>query len=226
MRRALAVYVVGAIEPAERALVNMHLAGCPDCRQELAGLAGLPALLGRVPADAVNRLILDEAEAEWDQSDDARPGLALRSLLDRTARMRRVRLWRGLVGAAAAVIIAAGGGMAAQRLLHPVPHAVSGQVAWTTVWARNRVTLASATVNYAPAAWGTQLEVAVSGIRAGTSCQLWVTNSRGQVAAGTWTVTGNHPEAWYPASASFPASSVRGFEIASGGKILVTVPVR
>ncbi len=89
------------------------------------------------------------------------------------------------------------------------------------------LTLASATVNYAPTAWGTQLDVQVSEIPAGTSCQLRVTSSRGQdVAAGSWTVAVGHLGAWYPASASFPASSVRGFEVTAGGKVLVTVPAR
>ena len=44
-RQSLGVYVLGAIEPAERALVDAHLLTCRDCRDELAGLAGLPALL-------------------------------------------------------------------------------------------------------------------------------------------------------------------------------------
>ena len=48
VRTSLGVYVVGAIEPAERARLESHLEGCPACRDELAGLAGLPALLGRV----------------------------------------------------------------------------------------------------------------------------------------------------------------------------------
>ncbi|MEU6752275.1 zf-HC2 domain-containing protein, partial [Spirillospora sp. NPDC046719] len=48
VRTALGVYVVGAIDPAERGRVDAHLEGCPACRDELAGLAGLPALLGRV----------------------------------------------------------------------------------------------------------------------------------------------------------------------------------
>jgi len=47
-RLSLGVYVLGAIDPAERALVDNHLATCRDCRDELAGLAGLPALLARV----------------------------------------------------------------------------------------------------------------------------------------------------------------------------------
>ena len=50
-RLSLGVYVLGAIDPAERALVDAHLATCRDCRDELAGLAGLPALLARVSAE-------------------------------------------------------------------------------------------------------------------------------------------------------------------------------
>jgi anti-sigma factor RsiW len=41
--------VLGAIEPADRAVLERHLGGCPRCRAELASLAGLPALLRRVP---------------------------------------------------------------------------------------------------------------------------------------------------------------------------------
>jgi hypothetical protein len=52
IRHALGVYVVGAIDPAERSIVDAHLSHCLECREELAGLAGLPALLGRVPVAA------------------------------------------------------------------------------------------------------------------------------------------------------------------------------
>jgi anti-sigma factor RsiW len=50
-RHELGVYVLGAIGPAGRARVDQHLAACPRCREELAGLAGLPGLLRRVPPD-------------------------------------------------------------------------------------------------------------------------------------------------------------------------------
>ena len=39
-RPSLGVYVLGAIDPAERGLVDAHLVTCRDCRDELAGLAG------------------------------------------------------------------------------------------------------------------------------------------------------------------------------------------
>ena len=44
-RIALGVYVLGAIDPAERALVDAHLATCEACQAELAEFADLPALL-------------------------------------------------------------------------------------------------------------------------------------------------------------------------------------
>ncbi len=53
-RVALGVYVLGAIDPAERTLVDAHLATCQACRAELAEFAGLPRLLSLVPAaDAI-----------------------------------------------------------------------------------------------------------------------------------------------------------------------------
>ena len=52
IRSLLGVYLTGAIGPAERAAVVRHLAGCADCRAELAGLAALPALLRRPPVQA------------------------------------------------------------------------------------------------------------------------------------------------------------------------------
>jgi len=47
IRSQLGVYLTGSIAPADRPAVVRHLAGCEDCRAELAGLAALPALLRR-----------------------------------------------------------------------------------------------------------------------------------------------------------------------------------
>ena len=61
-RQALGVYVLGAIDPAERSQVDRHVTGCRECRDELAGLAGLPALLSRVSVDEVGRISGEDAE--------------------------------------------------------------------------------------------------------------------------------------------------------------------
>jgi anti-sigma factor RsiW len=55
-RLELGVYVLGAIGAADRSAVESHLAGCADCRNELAELAALPGLLGRVTADEADSL--------------------------------------------------------------------------------------------------------------------------------------------------------------------------
>ena len=59
-RLSLGVYVLGAIDPAERSLVDAHLVTCRDCRDELAGLAGLPALLARVNPDEISRITSED----------------------------------------------------------------------------------------------------------------------------------------------------------------------
>ena len=63
-RPSLGVYVLGAIDPAERGLVDAHLTTCRDCRDELAGLAGLPALLARVNPDEISRIRADEVSEQ------------------------------------------------------------------------------------------------------------------------------------------------------------------
>ena len=44
-------YVLGALSPAERSAYERHIAACVTCRNEVAELAGLPGLLGRLDAD-------------------------------------------------------------------------------------------------------------------------------------------------------------------------------
>jgi anti-sigma-K factor RskA len=46
-----AAYVLGALPASERAEFERHLAECPDCRDTLADLAGIPGLLSRVSPD-------------------------------------------------------------------------------------------------------------------------------------------------------------------------------
>jgi anti-sigma factor RsiW len=107
IRQELGVYLLGTIEPARREVVARHLAACQECRVELAGLAGLPALLRRVPADELRRLLEGDVIT-------AVPGPPLSALLGRMARVRRRR--RYLAVAAALIIgVAAVSGWQARR---------------------------------------------------------------------------------------------------------------
>jgi Putative zinc-finger len=234
-RHSLGVYVLGAIDPAERAEVDAHLAGCPECREELAGLAGLPALLGRVPLDEAARITGIHNErlspgdlGTTDQSGTGDPAdvVELGPLLDRMAQRRRMNRWRGLAAAAAVVLIAAGAAIGAVKMSGngsgtAAPPAAGSQH-WQTVQATDAVTHAKVEVKYAGMPWGTSLETEVYGIPAGTTCQFWVMGSDGhRWEAGSWTVASTWQNTWYQGSSSVPASAVRGFEITSGNTVLV-----
>jgi hypothetical protein len=99
IRPELGVYVLGAITPADRARVSRHLASCPGCREEVAGLARLPALLRKVPAATVMQLSGDRPD---DPSGPPEPRLD--GLIGRVAAVRR--RWRWSLAAAAAVLAA------------------------------------------------------------------------------------------------------------------------
>jgi Putative zinc-finger len=220
MRQLLGVYVVGAIDPAERALVDDHLGECQACRDELAGLAGLPAMLSRVPAADVARL--GGSVVSLPQAAEPSPEL-LNSLLRRVAGRRRTRLYRGAAAAAAAAVIAAGGTAVAFNL------AGSGSGSATEVASgANAAAHISAVVDYSPTSWGTAMRVQVSGIKRGTACRFWVLTGSGQrSSAGSWTVANRYGAGpWYQASSAVQPASVHGFVItsAASGKVLVSIP--
>jgi hypothetical protein len=216
-RQELGVYLLGAIEPAQRALVDRHLATCAPCRAELAGLAELPALLRRVPAEEAGRLPADTPAVT--------PGPSLATLAGRVSGIRR-RSWRLTVAAALLAGFAAAFGLQALHAIGARPQAAA--VRWAaTAQGSNPVTGAWAAVRYTSLPWGTEMEVQVTGIAAGTRCQLLVTGPRGQdLAAGGWTIAAGHLAAWYPGSVPFQDTSVRGFAVKAGGKILVTIKAR
>jgi predicted anti-sigma-YlaC factor YlaD len=214
IRQLLGVYVVGAIDPAERAIVDEHLGQCQLCRDELAGLAGLPAMLSRVPAGDVEWL--DMAPAELPVLQEPSDEL-LASLLRKVSVKRRSRLWRSAVAVAAAAVIAAGGAAATVQLTsHP-------QVSDVATGANGHV---SAVVDYSPTAWGTAMRVKVAGIPSGTTCKLWVVGKDGRPSyAGTWTVRGgSYGQAWYSASSPVASGSVHGFRITTGATTLLKFP--
>jgi hypothetical protein len=228
-RVSLGVYVLGAIDPAERAQVESHLATCRDCRDELAGLAALPALLARVTVEEAIALAASDGPppATVAAGPEAPPEL-LTTVIDLTAARRRRRRWRDAsLGLAAALIVAAGvfGGL---RLgASPAPPAAAavnypGQPngPWRT--ATTSASGMSASVQYRSMGWGTELAVKVSGIPVGTSCQLWVLGADGRrTLAGGWVTDDREGTVWYPGSTGLASGGVRGFQVTvSGAKTL------
>jgi hypothetical protein len=112
------VFVVEAL-PVPWSAVDAHLSQCYECREELASLAPLPALLHRVALADAERIML----ASQPPADVTEPSpRMLDSLLDQVRARRRTRRFRGLLTAAAAVLIAAGGTAAVAEAIAPHHH--------------------------------------------------------------------------------------------------------
>ena len=219
IRQALGVYVLGAIDPAERAQVDEHLAHCPDCRAELVSLAGLPAMLRKVPTVEAERLAAPGAESDMPEMPSEE---VLESLVARTANVRRIHRWRRLAAAAAVVVVALGGGVAVARTLEPsapvAPH-------WRLAADANAATGADLTVKYRAVHWGTEMQVHVTGLKAGSVCEFQVTDTSGASwPVGGWVLTSRNGSAWYPASTWFSDKELRSFDISVNNEVVASAP--
>jgi anti-sigma-K factor RskA len=226
-RTSLGVYVLGAIDPGERGLVDAHLVTCQDCRDELAGLAGLPALLARVDPDEISRIRADDTVRP--ASDDA-PEELLGTVFDLAEARRRRNRWR-YVSAAAAVAAIAGGlfaGLSSATSTTTTRTVVAGfpngTANWETVDTTNGATGVTATVAYAQQLWGDSFQVSVDHIPQGTTCQMWVTHPDGtRTLVAAWTTAGDEGKVWYAGSMPSTAGSIGTFQITAGNQVLVTV---
>ena len=225
-RISLGVYVLGAIDPAERALVDAHLSTCRDCRDELAGLAGLPALLARVSMEEAIALAADDGPfpaAAPEMPEPPRELLA--TVIDLTAARRRRRRWmEASLGVAAALIIAVGvfaglriGSSPGQTSNVAGSGFYTGPTTGSTVTASGQSGNMTATISYSPMGWGTQLASKVTGIPVGTNCQLWAIDSTGKrYLVGNWVTDNLEGKVWYPASTALSSKEISRFQVTVG----------
>ena len=220
IRQALGVYVLGAIDPAERAQVDEHLSSCQECREELASLAGLPAMLRKVPIVEAERLAAPEQDPELAGVPSAE---MLTSLISRTSNVRRIHRWRTVAAAAAVAIVALGGGAFVASALQSPSAQVAGHIVggWHRSSGTGPVAGAHLTVLYRTQPWGTQMKVNVTGLPPGSVCQFQVTDATGgKSMVGSWQAWGN--SSWYPASTWLGEKQLRSFQVTIDGKVVAS----
>jgi hypothetical protein len=219
-RISLGAYVLGALDPAERGRVEAHLAGCADCREELASLAALPGLLGRV------------SRAEVEAVPAPPPADLLDRLLVAAARERRHdgRVRRLTSVAAAVVVVAAAGAVIG------VSQARQGTVSETagasrTFVATDPVTHVTATVKEVQKGWGALVQFKLSGISVasylgGYQCQLVAVGAGGRTdVAASWAAPAPGHDIVAIGSTAIAASDITSFKVTgSDGRTLITVP--
>lgn len=246
IRIALGVYVLGAIEPAERSQVEAHLAGCPACRDELAGLAALPALLSRVSEAQITQVAGDSAEKR-SSSGDLLENLLARAARERRGMRRAVGRWGGLMGrwtpfAAVASILLVVGAVFGTIVLDDAPakppvasapptspalptgpapadpaaERITATDSGSRVWAQLVLTRKK---------WGTYAVVHLKGVKKGVRCRLnAVTTDGRRDAMASWRVV-YEEYGEFTGSTMYQRDQVKSFEIVTGeGKPLLTIP--
>ncbi len=174
-RHLLGAYALGDLADEERASLEAHLEGCPECRAEAEAL------------DAVARLLpLADPDRFGQPAPQPSPelGKLIAATIGRERRVvRRRRRWRfgltlgGAAAATAAVLLA----------ILVLPGDGSGQPEQHVEFAALPPGIKiDATLE--PHAYGTEIRMYVSGVRSGTLCRVYLRGPRGErVPAGTFT---------------------------------------
>jgi anti-sigma factor RsiW len=172
-RLSLGAYVLGALDPVERAEVQAHVSECVECRDELAELAAMPGLLSRVRLEDV-------------LEPPASPSAGVDRVLGRLRAARRVRRRRFALSASAVALAAA----AAIGFVAIGGSGDGSPDGTQSVSAMSRQTGVAATFGVRGASWGTAVRVRLHGVRPGTQCRLIAISLDGhREVAGTWRAT-------------------------------------
>lgn len=149
-------YVLGALEPDERALYERHLGDCAACRADVAAFAVLPGLLARVDTESISG-----PPAQDRITDMAIAGA--RSDYART--LRSAQRWRVLAIAACSLAVVLGSTTWMASRSSDKPASVAVELAF--------VSDASGRVAIEDKAWGTSIELELSDLPWRDQYQLW-----------------------------------------------------
>jgi hypothetical protein len=206
-----AAYAMGALDPADAAEFEAHMATCGECRARVAEARDTLMLLSALaPGEHVG----DDHGADDHGADDLLPDTLLPGLLRRVSRERNRR--RVLAGAAAAAVAA----VAATVLVAFWPGSSGSSPDHPTVAARDFVavqkTPVKANASLISKPWGTQIDVHCSyavGVTHAYRYRLQVTEVNGDVEdAGSWVVPA-HDDVSYVAGTALALDRIKSVEI-------------
>jgi anti-sigma factor RsiW len=147
-----AAYVLGSLSSTDRREFGAHMADCPSCREAVAQLSGMPALLSRLDRNEVAAINeSDHTSGVQEMSSELLPSL----LATVRWRRRRTRLVTWTAAAAAAVVLSISVlvGVAGPSPTSPPPQAIASALPMAQVG----TTLLASTVSLSRQQWGTHI---------------------------------------------------------------------
>jgi anti-sigma factor RsiW len=213
-----AAYVLGSLSAAERREFETHMARCPACREAVADLSGVPALLSQ----------LDHAEvAAIDQSGPApemSPQLLPSLLATVRWRRRRTRVVTWVASAAAAAVLAIGVFVGLEGWSSTPSQQVTAS---SEPMAQVSTTLLTSTVAVSSQHWGTSINlrcVCLAPLNAhhDTLAMVVVGRDGSQTRLATWVAVPGHTAT--PAGAiSTPIDQIAAVQVvaADSGQVLL-----
>jgi hypothetical protein len=232
----LGVYLLGALDPAERFAFESHLASCDICRVELVRLAPLPGMLNQItredfaddqpPTGAEGTTVTRLPRQTW--ADTEPVPLPLPPAIDTPAdppevpRQRpRKRYWQVAAAAALVVVLAVGGIFGWQAIREPAVPVAQG-VTWSVTTSDGSASVDARLVDHE---WGTEILSKIEGLPPGRKCYLVVYDHYGKREVAGWWGTDHDANTEIPASTSIPRSKIARLEFKLDDKtVALTIP--
>jgi anti-sigma factor RsiW len=147
-----AAYVLGSLSSADRREFEAHMADCPSCRETVAQLSGMPALLSQL--DHSDVAAINESDHTIG-GPEMSPGLLPSLLATMRWRRRRTRLmtWTAAAAAAAVLTIGVFVGVAGHSTTSLAPQTTAS----AQPMAQIGTTLLASTVSLSRQQWGTHI---------------------------------------------------------------------
>ena len=220
-----AAYVLGSLSASDRREFEAHMATCPGCREAVAELSGVPALLSQLDREDVAAINASEAVAGTPLATLKMSPELLPSLLATVRwRRRRTRVATWAASAAAAVVLGIGVfvGVESQSSIAPQQVTASAQP-----MAQVGTNLLASTVSLSSQHWGTFINlkcVCLAPLNAhhDTLAMVVVGRDGSQTRLATWVADPGHT-ATPAGSISTPMNQIAAVQVVSAdtGEVLL-----
>lgn len=217
-----AAYVLGSLSASDRREFEAHMAGCPQCREAVADLSGVPALLSRL--DRAEVAAIDDSGRGSSDTPPMSPELLPSLLATVRWRRRRTRVATWVASSAAAAVLGVGVLVGVQGFTSTPPQQAT---AASQPMAQVGTTLLASTVQVSSQHWGTFINlkcVCLAPLNAhhDTLAMVVVGRDGSQTRLATWVAEPGHT-ATPAGSVSTPVDQIAAVQVVSAdsGQVLL-----